>query len=147
VIEALFTPGHAPHHVCYVERGSGVLFAGDALGNYEQAVDLPLTVPPGLDRAASDRSFDRLRRADARAIAYAHFGIARGRVARRIDSYQRELHAWLAQVKRRMADSDDASVVAAILNDPKIRRLDAIRRASAEMCVRGAILTLRAEAG
>jgi len=145
-IEAVFTPGHAPHHVCYIERRSGLLFTGDALGNHAQPIGLPLTVPPRLDRAASFRSFARLRRAGARAVAYAHFGIAVGRTAERIDGYQLALDEWLARVADLMGRLGDEELIAVVLDDPAYRAIDPVRRASIKMCVRGAILTLRAEA-
>jgi len=48
-IEAVNSPGHAPHHVSFFERSHRYLFTGDALGNYALPVDLPLTVPPRFD--------------------------------------------------------------------------------------------------
>jgi len=48
VFEATHAPGHAPHHVCFFERSTRTLFAGDAAGSHGIAADVPLSVPPGL---------------------------------------------------------------------------------------------------
>ncbi|MFC2108921.1 MBL fold metallo-hydrolase [Candidatus Bipolaricaulota bacterium] len=43
--------GHASHHICLFEHNSRMLFAGDAAGNWNNPVDVPLTVPPRFDLA------------------------------------------------------------------------------------------------
>ncbi|RPJ84982.1 MAG: MBL fold metallo-hydrolase, partial [Acidobacteria bacterium] len=43
-VDALYTPGHASHHVSYFETASGVLFAGDSGG--VRAGDCDYLLPP-----------------------------------------------------------------------------------------------------
>src|SRR5579872_3190526 len=74
-LECFPTPGHASHHVCYLDR-DGTLFAGDAAGvrimpgNYV----MPPTPPPGLDVAAWDDTIARLEERGPERLALIHFG-------------------------------------------------------------------------
>jgi len=74
---AIDSPGHAKHHLGFLDSDSGILFAGDAVG-----VRLPgggrlrpATPPPDFDL---DQALDSLRRFSERrpgAIALAHYGL------------------------------------------------------------------------
>jgi glyoxylase-like metal-dependent hydrolase (beta-lactamase superfamily II) len=90
------TPGHASHHVCYLDR-DGTLYAGDAAGVRIQphATVLPPTPPPEFDLAFWLASLDEIeRRAPAR-LALIHFGVADD-VARHLGELRRRLHEWAA---------------------------------------------------
>jgi glyoxylase-like metal-dependent hydrolase (beta-lactamase superfamily II) len=73
---ALETPGHARHHLVYVDEGSGDMFTGDAAGvaipgsRYVR----PPTPPPEIDVPAWDRTIDRLRALHPRRLLLTHFG-------------------------------------------------------------------------
>ena len=47
-MEAIHTPGHAAHHMSFIELNSGMLFAGEVGGVYTGKIDLlrPATPPP-----------------------------------------------------------------------------------------------------
>ena len=71
------TPGHASHHVSYLDR-DGSLYAGDAAGVRIQPGRsvLPPTPPPELDVEQWERTIEEMvRRAPAR-LALIHFGVA-----------------------------------------------------------------------
>src|SRR5438034_70139 len=57
------TPGHASHHVCFLD-GDGTLFAGDAAGVRIQPSSfvLPPTPPPEFDPDAWGASLDEIER-------------------------------------------------------------------------------------
>ena len=60
-VEVLSTPGHASHHLSFVDRNEGRLFAGEAAGCYVEEVDTvrPATPPPfNLEQALA--SVDKL---------------------------------------------------------------------------------------
>ncbi|HKA26407.1 MAG TPA: MBL fold metallo-hydrolase, partial [Gaiellaceae bacterium] len=59
------SPGHASHHVCYVD-GGGTLYAGDAAGVRIQPSRfvLPPTPPPEFDLATWEATLDELERRD-----------------------------------------------------------------------------------
>jgi glyoxylase-like metal-dependent hydrolase (beta-lactamase superfamily II) len=89
------TPGHASHHVCYLDD-EGTLYAGDAAGVRIQphSFVLPPTPPPDFDLDTWLRTLDEIeRRAPAR-LALVHFGVADD-VDRHLAELRRRLHAWV----------------------------------------------------
>lgn len=76
-LECFPAPGHASHHVCYLDS-AGTLYAGDAAGvriQPDRAV-LPPTPPPDFDPAAWYRTIDEIERRQPQRLALIHFGIA-----------------------------------------------------------------------
>jgi glyoxylase-like metal-dependent hydrolase (beta-lactamase superfamily II) len=71
------TPGHASHHVCYVDA-DGTLYAGDAAGVriLPNRGVLPPTPPPEIDVEAWETTIDELERRDPDRLALIHFGVA-----------------------------------------------------------------------
>ena len=71
------TPGHASHHVSYLDR-DGTLYAGDAAGVRIQpgTYVMPPTPPPDIDVAAWERTLDEMERRDPARLALIHFGVA-----------------------------------------------------------------------
>jgi glyoxylase-like metal-dependent hydrolase (beta-lactamase superfamily II) len=77
----LDTPGHARHHVCYLDRRTGGIFSGDMFGlSYrEHDVDgrafiFPTTTPTQFEPAAMHASIDRLLSFKPDAIYLTHYG-------------------------------------------------------------------------
>ena len=75
-LEAVYTPGHAAHHMALFDREGGDLFTGDALGVYlsELGAIHPATPPPEFDLEAALDSIERLRALGARRVFPTHFG-------------------------------------------------------------------------
>ena len=138
VLQAIESPGHAPHHVCYHEPGSGCLFAGDALGNHQVRPAVPLTVPPGYDLAKGLATLDRLAALRPVWIAYTHFGVAAEGPAR-VEAYRHALVSWFERIGCMRTDRSEDEVVEAIKRLPEHRDLTEKQRALLEMCVRGAL--------
>ncbi len=71
------TPGHASHHVCYLDR-DGTLYAGDATGVRIQPnrFVMPPTPPPDFDLEAWQRTIEEIERRDPERLALIHFGVA-----------------------------------------------------------------------
>jgi glyoxylase-like metal-dependent hydrolase (beta-lactamase superfamily II) len=141
VVEAIHSPGHAPHHVSFFERSSKTLFCGDAAGNHDRPVDVPLTVPPRCDLERSLASLDRFRRLQPRVLAFTHFGSATDAIAI-LDRYELELVSWFQRIDEMRCGKPGEEIVADILNEPRHASLSAPDRLLVEMCVRGAILSL-----
>ncbi|HEV2108962.1 MAG TPA: MBL fold metallo-hydrolase, partial [Thermomicrobiales bacterium] len=76
VLSAVFTPGHASHHVAYWDAGSAIAFTGDVAGVRLPGSDYvcPPTPPPDLDPDAWAISIERLRGLAARRLCLTHFG-------------------------------------------------------------------------
>ncbi len=137
------TPGHAPHHVCFYDSTSGVLFAGDAVGHHGAPVDVPLTVPPRFDLAASRESIRRLLELRPRTLAFTHFGLAEN-AGELLTSYPENVEAWLARIADLLVRVGEDNVADVILAEPRHAALSPIGRNVVRLCVRGALLTLHA---
>jgi glyoxylase-like metal-dependent hydrolase (beta-lactamase superfamily II) len=76
-LECFPTPGHASHHVCYLDP-DGTLYAGDAAGVRVQPgrTVVPPTPPPEIDVAAWEATLDELEQRDPDRLALIHFGVA-----------------------------------------------------------------------
>ncbi len=77
-LEVVYTPGHAPHHMCLLDSRTRTLFTGEALGHY--LPDTGLLVPsiplPMLEVEASFRSISRIQGLDPRLLVFSQFGTA-----------------------------------------------------------------------
>jgi glyoxylase-like metal-dependent hydrolase (beta-lactamase superfamily II) len=71
------TPGHASHHVSYLDA-DGTLYAGDAAGVRVQPARavIPPTPPPEIDVELWERTIDEIERRDPDRLALIHFGVA-----------------------------------------------------------------------
>jgi glyoxylase-like metal-dependent hydrolase (beta-lactamase superfamily II) len=147
VLEAIHAIGHAPHHVCFFERRDRVLFTGDAAGNHGIPCDVPLTVPPRFDLDAALATLKRLRGLRPSALAFTHYGLVQEHAVRHLSEYDRQLVEWFERIAALRERLGDDATVAEVLDDPKYAKLKDTDRDAIEMCVRGALLTLAAEAG
>ncbi len=112
---ALYTPGHAGHHVAYVDEDRGDVFTGDAAGvalpgsRYVR----PPTPPPELDVPAWEETIDRLRALRPQRLLLTHFGAHEWADALLIELRDR-LTASVDLVRRSLDEGlDDDAVVAA----------------------------------
>ena len=92
------SPGHASHHVCYVDR-DGTLYAGDATGVRIQPSRfvLPPTPPPEFDLAVWESTLDEIERRDAQRLALIHFGVADDPIEH-LAALRARLRSWTALV-------------------------------------------------
>ncbi|MCX6551718.1 MAG: MBL fold metallo-hydrolase, partial [Acidobacteria bacterium] len=93
-IDVASTRGHASHHLCYHDRRSGTVFAGDTGGIRvgESPYVLPPTPPPDIDLPAWRESLARLRAWQPAAVFVTHFGLFRD-AAVHLDALAQELEA------------------------------------------------------
>jgi glyoxylase-like metal-dependent hydrolase (beta-lactamase superfamily II) len=77
-MRVLHTPGHAGHHVSYVDVEAGDAYVGDAAGVRIEPSDLvlPPTPPPEVDLEAWFESLDKLEAARPTRLHLTHFGAA-----------------------------------------------------------------------
>jgi len=91
-LEVLATPGHASHHVVYVDGGTA--FVGDVAGVRippGETVWLP-TPPPDIDLELWRESIERVAELEPERLMLAHYGS--------VDDPQRHLAATLAELER-----------------------------------------------
>jgi glyoxylase-like metal-dependent hydrolase (beta-lactamase superfamily II) len=77
-LTAHFTPGHARHHVAYLDDESGDLYAGDVAGIHIPGAGfvLPPTPPPEFDPESWAASISLMRSLNPLRLAPTHFGPA-----------------------------------------------------------------------
>jgi len=75
-LECFPTPGHATHHVSYLDP-DGTLYAGDAAGVRIQPgrYVMPPTPPPDIDVAGWEQTIDEIERRTPERLALIHFGV------------------------------------------------------------------------
>ncbi|TMM09975.1 MAG: MBL fold metallo-hydrolase, partial [Actinobacteria bacterium] len=93
-LECFPTPGHASHHVCYLDA-DGTLYSGDAAGVRIQPgrYVMPPTPPPEFDLALWQRTLDEMERRQPERLALIHFGVADDS-HRHITDLRLELYDW-----------------------------------------------------
>jgi glyoxylase-like metal-dependent hydrolase (beta-lactamase superfamily II) len=105
------TPGHASHHVCYLDR-QGTLYAGDAAGVRLQPARhiLPVSPPPDVDVEAWHRTIDAIEARRPERLALIHFGVVE-EPGEHLERLRAQLDLWAARV--RDGASEDEFVAAA----------------------------------
>jgi len=105
-IDVLATPGHASHHLAYMDAETKVLFAGDAAGLREPGSEdpAPYTPPPDIDLVAWRESLERMRAARPVALLLTHFG-GFGNPGEHLDVFERRLMEW-AEIAKPIAESE-----------------------------------------
>lgn len=106
-----YTPGHAVHHVSYLDEATGTAYVGDTAGMRRRGVDfvLPVTPPPDVDVAAWRASLQGLRAWRPARLFLTHFGPSAD-VPRHLDEMERRLGDWAEAVRRSLdAPGDDAA--------------------------------------
>jgi len=78
-LKVVYTPGHAPHHICIQESKNKGLFTGDAVGVYSPEEDLliPTTPPPDINLEIWLNTLNRLKEVPVEILYFSHFGVAR----------------------------------------------------------------------
>ena len=111
------TPGHASHHVCYLDR-DGTLYAGDAAGVRIQPgrAVLPPTPPPEFELEHWQRTIEDLERRDPERLALIHFGVADD-PQRHLAELRLELYDWADFVRGGASEDEFVSYVRAELAD------------------------------
>src|ERR671913_2488289 len=105
VLVAHDTPGHAYHHLAYLEPDSGALFTGDVAGIRlpGQSYVRPPTPPPEIDVEAWVRSINYIRQIDPASLWPTHFGTYQD-VGRHLGELEQRLQDWLLFVEGQMDD-------------------------------------------
>jgi glyoxylase-like metal-dependent hydrolase (beta-lactamase superfamily II) len=107
--ECFPTPGHASHHVCYLDP-DGTLYAGDATGVRIQPSEfvLPPTPPPEFDLEQWNTSLDEIERREPQRLALIHFGVAED-----VEDHLAQLRARLGDWAERVRDGANEEEFAA----------------------------------
>jgi len=119
-LEVSYTPGHASHHVCYLDRASGVAFVGDVAGIRRGSgrYVMPPTPPPDIDLELWNASLDQIARWDPDTLFLTHFGPWQG-VRAHVAEMRERLADWAgrARVLLGRGDLDDAARLDAFVQE------------------------------
>jgi glyoxylase-like metal-dependent hydrolase (beta-lactamase superfamily II) len=116
-LECFPTPGHASHHVCYLDR-DGTLYSGDAAGVRitPGKYVMPPTPPPELDVEAWETTIAELERRDPERLALIHFGVFDD-VQRQLADLRLELYDWADQIRGGASEEEFVTYVRAELEN------------------------------
>ena len=105
-LECFPSPGHASHHVCYLD-GEGTLYAGDAAGVriMPDRHILPVAPPPEVDLEAWERTIDELERRAPERLALIHFGVVE-QPHDHLRRLRRQLRLWGQRVRQGMSEEE-----------------------------------------
>ena len=117
-LQALYTPGHAVHHLAFRDAVHGAIFAGDVAGVRLEGVNLvrPPTPPPDLSLEDWYTSLDRLSTLDPRTLYLAHYGPVTD-VTRHIAQLRRRLGDWGDIMLQGMREGLDEEALTRALTD------------------------------
>ncbi len=103
LLVAHYTPGHAYHHLAYLEPRSGMLFTGDVAGVRlpGQSYVKPPTPPPEVDVEAWKGSIETIRKIAPASLCPTHFGSYED-VERHLSELEQRLEDWMLLVEERM---------------------------------------------
>ena len=104
-LDVAYTPGHASHHVSYLERSTGTAFVGDNAGMRVTGGDyvLPVTPPPDVQLEDWHTSLDMLRAWEPERLFVTHFGASED-VTWHLDEISRQLDEWAERVRLSLGD-------------------------------------------
>jgi len=111
VLTAVDSPGHAKHHLALHDSGSGILFAGDAVGVRLPDVGVlrPATPPPDFDLDAAIGSLRRFAARRPSAIALAHFGVVPGEPDDVLAEAEAALRLWAEVAEAAWREGQDVA--------------------------------------
>lgn len=126
-LEIIHTPGHAAHHMSFLEEKTGILFAGEAGGDYAAKVDLlrPATPPPLIVRYKL-ASIDKLLERKPTTIYYAHFGCG-GDAQSKLRRHKEQLNLWRSVVSEALQKGAQPDAIFSALMEKDVN-LEGLKR-------------------
>lgn len=124
-LQVAYTPGHASHHVSYLDHSTGIAFVGDTAGirRVHDYITAP-TPPPDIDLEAWEPSLQTIEGWRPSALFITHFGTIRG-VTDHLRRFRTALDAQARRVKATLAgEGSDEDRIARFVDEMRadIRR-------------------------
>lgn len=124
-IEAVYTPGHASHHVCLLDDATQSVFVGDALGVFLPDVRIlrPATPPPEFDLELAVESIGRVAERRPSRLLFSHFGPADD-VTELCRLATERIRGWADIVEQALTETADVVEVVRILKERTAGEMD-----------------------
>ena len=124
-LECFPSPGHARHHVCYVDR-DGTLYAGDAAGVRipPSRFAMPPTPPPEFDLEAWEATLDELERRAPERLALIHFDVV-SEPGPHLAELRGRLREWAAIVEHGASEAEFVATVRGALDEKQLPAYEA----------------------
>lgn len=121
-LEVLVTPGHATHHLSYLEHKDNRLFVGEASGTWCRETLRPSSPPP-FDLPEALASLDKLCQRQPDKICFAHYGEA-GDAVSLLRHHRAQLVDWGHTIAASLlARRETAEICARMLKAPEMSAL------------------------
>ena len=133
-INVIYTPGHASHHLTYLDEHEGVAFAGDTAGIRiaNGPYIMPATPPPDIDLAVWEQSFAAILDRRPSKLFVTHFGYAEN-PAKHIADFRKRLYLWADITEKALqATSDVEGALEFFLEQTRAEMLEYLSPADAE---------------
>lgn len=116
VLSAIYSPGHASHHMAIFDPSHGDMFCGDAIGVYSPDAKMirPATPPPEFDPDMAIASIEKLAGMSPERLFPTHFGPTPDPAAAFTEGAER-IRQWVAAVTEVFTPDVDVSFVAEAL--------------------------------
>jgi glyoxylase-like metal-dependent hydrolase (beta-lactamase superfamily II) len=123
-LRAVWTPGHAPHHLSYLLEERSALFTGDAVGVFRPDFPMlvPTTPPPSFNFELTLQSLERLVRVKPVQILTPHYGLlghANGKLSENVSA----LKDWKNRLQKLASNMRSVEEVTEILTADMCRRI------------------------
>jgi glyoxylase-like metal-dependent hydrolase (beta-lactamase superfamily II) len=123
-IVAAYTPGHAAHHVCYLDTDTGIAFVGDTAGIRVPGKPhvFPWAPPPEVQIQHWRSSIEKIQSWGPEMLFLTHFGTVEC-VSWHLADFDRRLQEWSSLVKNSLADSRSDSERAASFSQTVLKQI------------------------
>jgi glyoxylase-like metal-dependent hydrolase (beta-lactamase superfamily II) len=123
-LEVAYTPGHAVHHVSYLDHAEGTAFVGDTAGVRIANLPfvMPVTPPPDIDLEAWEDSLEKITAWRPQRLFVTHFGPADG-VRAHIEEHRRRLARWAEAVREGLGSGASDQALITTFRDDVLARL------------------------
>jgi glyoxylase-like metal-dependent hydrolase (beta-lactamase superfamily II) len=104
-IASAYTPGHASHHLAFLDEATGTAYSGEALGDHMglSEVPIPVTPPPDVDVEALLASGERVMAWHPAMLCPTHFGPVKN-PAKFAQEHARRLVLWSERVRASLSE-------------------------------------------
>jgi glyoxylase-like metal-dependent hydrolase (beta-lactamase superfamily II) len=112
LLRFLDSPGHAPHELTILDERTRALYTGDAAGLYfpGDEILMPIAPAPAFDLEQNLATFERILRAEPKALLFSHFG-PHANPRQAIEALASLYPAWSRIVRSRLASEGEDAVM------------------------------------